>query len=218
MALIWYINRKNIATEYCCYVEGSSGLLDMPKAKTLLSADINDFHGESVNADGIRYQPRDIVLSCFCIGTSIDDFNNKINALKVTLTADDPIQLTITGMSSELSYMVICQDGFLVEKQWKASGMTIGTFQLKLREPCPIKRILKYVGGGAMGITIPLGDVSGRIYWGDGEYSSYGDLDNGYIVHNYAQVGTYYIVITGYINPNQTPNYGGCSLVWELLI
>lgn len=217
MALTWYINRKNIATEYGCYVEGSSGLMDMPRAKNPLSADIDDYHGTMIYGSDVRYQGRDILLSCFCIGTSIDDFNEKINDLKVELSQDGPHQLTITGMTTPVSYIVLCTDGFAVSKQWRASGLTIGTFNLKLYEPCPVKRVVLYTGGSTT-LQIPFLDASGRIYWGDGE--STGALDTneiGNYVHNYSS-GTYYIVITGAIDPEGATYYGGGTLLWEQLL
>ncbi len=220
MALTWYIDQKDIATEYGCSVEGSSGLLDMPKAKSPLSADIDDWHGEMMDMEDIRYQPRDIILSCFLIGTSMGDFNTKINNFKVSLAADGPHQLTITGLAIPVSYIIMCTDGFTVSKQWRANGMTIGTFQLKLREMCPVKCVLKYVGAGTMGLdVIPFLDISGRIYWGDGYYSTPADVDGlSAYTHTYSAVGTYYIVITGALNPNITPDYGSATLLWEQLL
>lgn len=220
MALTWYIDRVNIATAYGCYVEGSTGLMDMPKAKTPLTVDINDYHGELLDMEDMRYGPRDIVLSCFILGTTMDDFNSKCNALKVALAADGPHQLTITGFTKPVSYIVMCMDGFTVSKQWQVSGYTIGSFQMKLKEMCPVKRILTYTGAGTAGIdSIGFLDNSARIYWGDGEFSTPADAtESGQYPHTYSDAGTYYVVITGAINTGVTASYGSLTLLWEQLL
>lgn len=218
MALTWYIDRVNIATAYGCYVEGSTGLMDMPKAKAPLSADINDFHGELIDMEDMRYQPRDIVMSCFLVGTSMDDFNSKCNALKVALAADGPHQLTITGFTTPVSYIVMCMDGFTVSKQWRVSGFTIGTFQMKLRELCPVKRVIRFTGGSTS-LQVPFLDAGGVIYWGDGNYTAALDTNIiGTYSHNYTPSGTYYIVVTGATDPGGTFYDGGGTLLWQQLL
>lgn len=218
MALTWYIDRNNIATTYGCYVEGSTGLMDMPKAKQPLSVDINDCHGELMDMEDIRYQPRDIILSCFLIGTSMDDFNSKMNSLKVVLAADGPHQLTITGLTTPVSYIVMVLDGFTVSKQWRAEGMTIGTFQLRMRELCPVKRVIRFTGGSTS-LQVPFLDNGGMIFWGDGESTSALDTNIiGTYSHNYSSSSTYYIVVTGATNPDGSFYDGGGTLLWEQLL
>lgn len=220
MALTWYIDRNNIATEYGCYVEGSTGLMDMPKAKTPLSVDINDYHGELMDMEDIRYQPRDIVLSCFLIGTSMDDFNEKMNGLKVLLAGDGPHQLTITGLTTPVSYIVMVMDGFSVSKQWRVSGLTLGTFQVRMRELCPVKCVLTITTASMKSMTVDFLDNSGRIFWGDGAYST--PSETGEYNHGYqAPIGfppeTFYVVITGAINYDAC-DFGDFTVLWEQLL
>lgn len=99
-----------------------------------------------------------------------------------------------------LVYEVYLPDGTDISKEWNDSKM-VGTFSLKLKEPEPVKRVLKHfrVNENSKTVTITLTtEKLVNIYWGDGTTTQdvYGTQT---ITHDYSENGEYYVIVTGVI-------------------
>ena len=116
-----------------------------------------------------------------------------------------------------LLYEVFLQEEIDLQKKWNATHM-IGTFNLKLREPEPVKCVYKFVAiAEALEVSIQLTTTDPiNIYFGDG--SSQFDVltATGEVNHSYASAGTYYLVLTGVIE-NITAVTTTATLVWNRL-
>ena len=69
-----------------------------------------------------------------------------------------------------LIYEVYAKDAIEVDKTWN-DALMVGTFKLKLREPEPVKRVLKHIRVGESTKTCEITLTSTKyvnIYWGDG--------------------------------------------------
>lgn len=101
-----------------------------------------------------------------------------------------------------LVYEVYSEDAIAIKKTWDDSLM-IGTFTLKLKEPSPVKKVLKFirVGESTQNCSIKITTTKlVDIYWGDGEVQTdiYGkDL---VVNHTFKSNGDYYIIVAGCID------------------
>lgn len=116
-----------------------------------------------------------------------------------------------------LIYEVYNENGVSVSKQWRDELM-VGTFSLKLQDPDPVKRILKFTQTDAATThTITLTSAkSVTIYWGDGTKTEdvYGtDIS---VSHTYPATGDYFAVIAGVIE-NITDFSTNGTIVWNKL-
>lgn len=81
----------------------------------------------------------------------------------------------------------------------------IGTFSLKLREPDPVKRVVRHqrINEASRELSIAFkSDKMVNVYWGDGSFTEdvYGDHTGAKALkHTYADNGVYYAVIAGVI-------------------
>ena len=111
--------------------------------------------------------------------------------------------MIVTNPTKPLVYEVYAPAGIAVDKKWRDDIM-IGTFSLKLREPEPVKRVLKHIVVNEASKTCSITLSSDRyfnIYWGDGSVDyDCGGGENITISHTYATNGDYYPIITGVID------------------
>jgi hypothetical protein len=66
--IIWRLDGQNFK-DWGVYVEGSDGLLDMPRMKEPFRVDWADMHGEVIDLSRKRYEAREITLSCWMKAT-----------------------------------------------------------------------------------------------------------------------------------------------------
>ena len=100
-----------------------------------------------------------------------------------------------------LVYEVYKEDNVEVEKEWNDKKM-IGTFTLKLREPEPIKRVLKHlrINENSKQVTINLTTTKMvNVYWGDGTTTQDVSGTDVELTHDYQLNGEYFPVITGVV-------------------
>lgn len=96
-----------------------------------------------------------------------------------------------------LLYEVYAADGISYNKRWHDDKM-IGTFSLKLREPDPVKRVVRHqrINEASRELSIAFkSDKMVNVYWGDGSFTEdvYGDLTGTKALkHTYADNGVYY--------------------------
>lgn len=203
--LEYYIDGVNLK-DYGVRVEGSDGIIDGLVMKTPFTANYLDEHGEVIDLTRPRFEPREISLSCWIKGEGgYMDFTNKVTSLLAALRAPGTHRLMIDiNPTKPLVYQVYCLNGPKIKKTWNEEKM-IGTFTLNLREPEPVKRVLKHIAITEATREISISIKSNRyynIYWGDGE----ADYDVGgnateivTTTHTYAENGDYFPIITGVI-------------------
>jgi hypothetical protein len=187
--------------DYGIYVSDSSGLFNRPKLKTPFTVDWEDYHGSSVDLSNKLYESREIALSCFMKSSGKTDFAYRINQFLRLFDADSTRRLLVdVHPSKPLAYEIYSADEINVSKLWQDQQMT-GTFELKLVEPEPVKRVLKHVGLSSQTCTITLtSDRLVNVYWGDGEILKDISGDSQELTHTYADSNDYIVVITGCID------------------
>lgn len=208
--------------DFDLHVESSTGVLDLPKLKTPTSVDWADYHGEVIDLTEKRYQAREITLNCWLRAKGKLDFTERVNRVYDILRQDGTQRLMISiHPTKPLVYEVYCEDGVAPSKRWHDDKM-IGTFSLKLKEPDPVKRVIRHqrMNYATSELKIELkSDKMITIYWGDGEVTAdvYGDCtgDNA-IKHTYASNGIYYAIVGGVIEEVTDFSTNGI-VVWNKL-
>jgi hypothetical protein len=203
MEIKYYIDGISIKEQFGVYVSASEGIVNRPKLKEPTRFSWDSYHGESVDLQHKFYEPREITLSCFIKADSKTDFIIRLSGFEQLFDRPGTNRLVIDASPEKpLIYEVYCTDEIAVDKKWSDTSMA-GTFKLKLIEPEPVKRVLKYIrlSNAAKTCTITLSTQKlVNIYWGDGlaDYDISGE--NLTISHNYAQNGDYFPVVTGCID------------------
>jgi hypothetical protein len=189
--------------EYGVYVSDSKGVVNRPKLKNMASVSWDNYHGQAVDLQNKYYEAREITLTCFIKANSKTDFIMQVSRFEQLFDAKGTQRLVIdVHPTKPLIYEVYCNTEINVSKKWKEELM-VGTFDLKLIEPEPVKRILKHirVDKGTKTCTIAMTtEKMVNIYWGDGtvDYDISGTNITPY--HAYETNGEYFPVITGCID------------------
>lgn len=219
--LEYYLDGVNFS-DFDLHVESSTGVLDLPKLKTPTSVDWADYHGKVIDLTDKRYQEREITLNCWLRATGKMDFTEKVNRIYEHLRQDGTQRLMISIRPTKpLVYEVYCEDGVAPSKRWHDDKM-IGTLSLKLKEPDPVKRVIRHqrLNASNAQLTVELNtDKMVTIYWGDGEVDTdvYGDHTGANAIkHTYANNGIYYAIIGGVIEEITDFNTSGI-VVWNKL-
>lgn len=211
--LEYYLNGVNFK-DWGVYVSESNGVLDRPKLKTLPKVDWDDYHGEVVDLRSKRVGAREITLNCFIQATGKVDFVTKLNSFMDEFGHEGTQRLTIEiDPAKPLIYEVYNESGISVSKRWQ-DDLMVGTFTLKLQEPEPVKRIVKFSQTEATITLTSAKTVS--IFWGDGTKTDdvYGtDIS---VSHTYPATGDYFAVIAGVIE-NITDFSTNGTIVWNKL-
>lgn len=203
--------------QYGVYVSGSDGVMSRPKLKAPASLSWDNYHGESVDLMHKFVEPREITLSCFIKAETKTDFIKRITEFEQLFGKKGTNRLVIdVHPVKPLIYEVYCKDAIEVTKEWSEELM-VGTFQLKLIEPEPVKRVLKHIRVGDTTKTCTITMTTTKyvnIYWGDGtaDFDISGNAVQ--ITHNYAVNGDYFPVITGCIE-EITAFTTNAIVVWE---
>lgn len=187
--------------EYGIYVSGSDGIVDRPKMRYPDSVTWDEYPGESIYRGKVYCDVREITLSCFIKAESKMDFMQKITSFEQLFDKPGTHRLVIdVHPDKPLVYEVYCKDSLQITKEWTDDIMT-GTFNLKLIEPEPVKRVLRYNAAAQKNVAIKLSsEKCVNIFWGDGyiDFDIYGEERT--ITHKYTDTETYLIVITGDID------------------
>lgn len=201
-SLEYYIDGVNLK-DYGVYVSASDGLLDRPKMKAPTTFSWDNYHGQSVDLYHKFYESRDITLSCFIKAENKTDFTTIWNSFVQLFNKKGTHRLIVeVHPTKPLVYEVYSQDSISLRKTW-GNGNMVGTFALSLKEPAPVKRILKHFRINAQtsdcSITITTKKLV-DIYWGDGEVD-YDVFGTGKVItHTYNENGEYYIIVAGDID------------------
>lgn len=188
--------------EHGVYVSASSGILDLPALKDPLVVEWDNYHGEVIDLNHKFYLPRDITLNCFIKANGKMDFIQKVRAFEQQFAKNGTHRLMITVHPTKpLVYEVYQSSAIEVNKTWD-EGLMVGTFQLNLREPDPVKKLLRVLAlneGDKCSIRIDT-VKSVSIYWGDGSVDHDVSGNNVSVEHKYKQAGEYYIIVAGCID------------------
>lgn len=220
--------------EFGVHVSASKGLLDGLKMKEPAKVEFDGYHGTAIDLTRPRFEERDITLECFIHTTGgkmafvqavkafVEQFHAKhqvADGMEGSACPAGLHRLTVDiHPTKPLLYEVYLPDGMEVEKTWNDSKM-VGTFLLKLKEPEPVKMVLKHlrVSAATKRVTITLTTSKlVNIYWGDGTQMQDVYGTNVTITHDYAEDGDYFIIITGVIEEVTNVSTNGI-IVWEKL-
>lgn len=196
---------------YGVYVKESKGVIDGLKIKTpLYRTNWPDYHGEAIDVDQIIYEPRDIELDCFIKAGGMVDFSEKANSFLSLFSVPGLRRLSISiDPNKPLCYQIYIRDSAEIKKKWNET-QNIGHFTLKLREPEPVKRLVKFTSSYAE-ITIS-GTKYYNIYWGDGQRTL--DVLNTMVSHDYLSSGPHFAIISGNIEEIVSFSTNG-QIVWD---
>jgi len=201
------------------YVSDSNGLLDRPKMKAPLTIDWDNYHGEVVDLTSKRFESREITLSCFMKATGKIDFVTKLNSFLDVFAADGTQRLMVDiHPTKPLVYEIYNEDGIAISKRWN-DDLMVGTFTLKLKEPDPVKRVVRHQRISDTTKTLSITVTSSKaltIHWGDGTKTEdvYGTAVT--VTHEYAGEGIYYAVVAGVIEDITDFTTNGI-IVWNKL-
>lgn len=197
------IDGVNIKEVYGVCVADSKGVISKPKLKAPTSVSWDNYHGEVVDLYHKFYEAREITLSCFCKADSKNDFITKIMQFEQLFDKRGTQRLMISVHPIKpLVYEVYCKEAIEVTKTWN-DRLMVGTFDLKLTEPEPVKRVLKHIrvsdATNECQITLT-SEKYVNIYWGDGEST----LDvygiNTMVKHIYKDNGDFFIIVSGCVD------------------
>jgi hypothetical protein len=197
--LVYRLNGVDLR-EYGIYVSESNGLFDRPKQKSPFKLDWPGYHGQVVDLTGKRVESREIELKCWIKAEGRMDFVDRLNRFLDVFARDGTQRLMVdVHPKKPLLYEVYNEAGISVSKQWREGIMT-GTFTLKLIEPEPVKRVVRYRRNGDAEKTLTVALTSDKIvmiYWGDGQKNEvFGDVS---VSHDYANDGIFWAVIAGVV-------------------
>jgi hypothetical protein len=214
MAIVTTISGNDLQATYGIIINASRGVTDHLTRKPTIFRNWADYHGEQVNLSKPVYEPRNITFQCTLLATSETDFLTKLNNFKALFQVAGTQRLTIAvGSNPILYYEVYNMDGIVIDKKWRIGRAMYGSFELNLREPEPVKRVISFNGTGNKTINIST-DYPLNIYWGDGSSSKSVRTD---ITHNYSTSGDHFVIITGMIDEITSMTYTTGTLIWSKL-
>lgn len=201
------------------FVSSSQGIVDGLKMKDPFKVEWSGEHGEVVDLNNPRFDVREIVLNCFMKAEGKQSFLTKSQNFLAQFRKAGTRRLVINVHPTKpLVYEVYVKDGVAIEKTWNDELM-VGTFQLKLREPEPVKKVLKYIRTSSSNRTVTITFSSNKmlnIHWGDGTKSLDVYGQNKTITHEYIANGEYHIIIAGVIE-DITSFTTNAIIVWNNL-
>ena len=222
MEVKYFINEKNIKSQFGVYVAASEGVLDLPKIKEFTTQDWNEYHGTLVDLSAPRLQNREITLDCWINADSQLAFIQRLTSFynEFLRSGFKRLRIEIDNVPP-LIYDTYLSDNIKITKQW-TEGSQQGKFKLKLTEPNPQKRIFKFTATGRhLTCTLRiLTQMAVIITWGDNERTEEVIAGNWYhATHTYDHAGEYYISISGMINQLQTAfdSNDNIEQIWRIL-
>ena len=223
----YYINGKNFK-DFGVEVSNSPDILDALKRKDPTEIDYADYHGKSIDLNNPRYEARELTLECFITATNnmnfvmwwrrfMQEFQFKNGTQRLTCIYSSAAQ--------PLVWDIYLDEKTGLDKTWNDELM-VGTFEIHLVEPSPVKKVLRHISQQANSyatfkitttrkITVSWGDLNASEALAktcevstDGSNWTTPDRTNPssnisgtnlYVRHKYAVPGEYDIVIHGVI-------------------
>lgn len=201
--------------DFGIYVSESKGIADALNRKAVQKYDWAEYHGASVDLSNPKYEEREIELKCFVRGADWEQmFNNFNSIIRDQFSKGGTQRLMIEPFNYKaLVYEVYVTDDVQVSKRFR-NGEMFGVFSLKMKEPNPIKKVLK-VTGETFSLSYD-SEAETEVFWGDGTKSVFpGNVseDKDYAFPSY-QISGYSIVEQSNINPDHyqaNGNYPGAQ-------
>lgn len=219
VAQLSYILDGTDFKEWDIYVSESNGILDRPKMKSPLKVDWDDYHGEVIDLQNKRVEAREITLDCFMKANGKIDFATKLNDFLDVFSKNGTQRLMIDiHPTKPLVYEVYNESGVSISKRWNDELM-VGTFSLKLKEPNPVKRVVRHqrISEATKKLTISVtSNKALTIYWGDGTKTEDVYGENITVNHEYTNEGIYYAIVAGVIEDITKFSTNGI-IVWNKL-
>ncbi len=179
MSLVtYYLNGVDLSA-LGIFVSKSVGMLNRPALKEQTQVDWLDRHGVVWGHRKRRFQPREFRLDCFM---KVQDKEKLVINLTRLYDLFSPkglsqLRVELGDGVPPLVYMVALIDEVEVNKTWSSAEM-VATFELRLVEPEPVKRLLTFrKSDGRCSISFESVQPV-TVYWGDGEVS-YDVMTNG---------------------------------------
>ena len=147
MSEVRYSINGNYFKSFGVYVSESKGLGDTLKRKKSNTYDWSEYNGTSIDLSKPRYESREIELECFIEGSNWQTLFDKFNTLiRDEFSKGGTQRLLIEPLGFKaMPYEVYLEDNVQVKKRFK-DGQMFGSFNLKLIEPNPIKKVLYFTG------------------------------------------------------------------------
>ena len=196
---ITYKINGNSFKNYGVRVQASTGMFDAPEIKPPVTIEWQDYHGDFVDLNDVRYKSKVIELDCWLYASSAEGFVQKCTSFINQFYGSGTKRLHFDNGIKVFVYEVYLATGLKIEKKWRPSQM-IGSFKLTLNEPQPIKRSILFIRNDdntTASITLNSPKLV-TIYWGDGTKTDnvFGEVTK---THTYASNGYYYIIVAGVI-------------------
>lgn len=126
------------------FVSQSKGLLDKLKPKAKKTYDWAEHHGKEVDLSKPKYEEREIELKGWVEGETWQEMKQNFDTLLSEFDKEGLVRLVV-DFGKELVYDVYLTDEVALEKTFR-EGRQVGFFTLKMREPNPVKKVLKLEG------------------------------------------------------------------------
>lgn len=166
----YYINGKNFK-EFGVEVSKTPDLLDWLKRKEPTEIDWPDYHGKVIDLNNPRYEAREITLECFITATNnmnfvmwlrrfMEEFQFKSGTQRLTCI--------YSSAARPLVYDIYLDDSVGIDKTWN-SVLMVGTFELHLVEPSPVKKVLRHISQDADSYAVfrLTTSLKVQVTWGD---------------------------------------------------
>lgn len=215
----YFIDEKPFE-DFLVYVSTSSGQIDALELKESVNVDWPGEHGIIIDLERRRFKERVIKLDCFVKCAGYMDFALKLNDFLDRFTQNGLHRLRIDiDDYKHLVYEVYLPGGTDINKKWR-EGDFFGTFSLELREPEPVKRVLRFEATTAnMTAKINMQGKKGayNIFWGDKQSDKDIFCETSQLMtHTFQQEGIYYIIVAGAIDDLINFSHNAV-LVWNKL-
>lgn len=188
------------------FIQESKGLLDKLKPKPRKAYDWAEQHGKTIDLSAPKYEERVITLKGWVQGDDWQEMKQNFDRLMSEFDKEGLARL-IVNFGKELVYDVYLADGVELEKKFD-QGKQVGFFTLKMKEPRPVKKVLKLQGNTLTLSCVSMDWVNINI---DGENQTLkGNINLAKNLPN----GTHYIVISG--NVEQINNLEtNAEVIWN---
>lgn len=139
-----YSLNGHLFKDYGVFVSDSPGITDGLERKTVQTYDWAEYHGTAPDLRKPKYKERKFTLKCFIDAENWENlFEVFKDFMRGQFSKPGTQRLHIKPFDEEtLPYEVYVQDDIKLEKKFR-QGRMVGTFDLVLIEPNPIKRVLK---------------------------------------------------------------------------
>jgi hypothetical protein len=195
--MIEYSINNSKFRDYGVIVNSSRGLTAGLTPKERTKHDWKDRHGEEVVLSTVYYEARDIRLECTLTAPTMDVFMQRVADFTKLFLTPFKKRLKVGVSANALVYDVYLAEKIDIDKRWR-DGQCYGKFTLSLREPEPIKQVLKFTRTASVTtVSITLNSSAKlNISWGDSTFLNNVSGTQTF-THYYATEGTFYIIVSG---------------------